>query len=271
MKKIISLTIAAALAVTAFTGCSKPASTSGKDSTGKSNTETSTPASSANLKDGQYSAEFDHVDGKGWKPFLNIEVKDGKITKADFNYKSPDGKLKTQDETYEKNMKAKNNLGPVEYVPKYNDNIIKKQSADIDVVTGATHSGDNVKVLLKALLDKAAKGDTAKAVLKMNDTYTATEKDFDDHGWKASVSVTFENDKVTKVVFDEVNKDGKKKSEDAAYNKSMKDANGISAKEAADLLVKNYVEKGSVDAVAKATGTSTKFKTLLQQALDSRK
>lgn len=271
MKKIISLTMAAALAVTAFTGCSKPASTSGTKTGGDNNKETSAPASSANLKDGKYSAEFDHVDGKGWKPFLNIEVKDGKITTADFNYKNPDGKLKTEDKDYEKNMKAKNNIGPVEYIPKYNDNIIKKQSADIDAVTGATHSGDNVKALLKALLDKAAKGDTAKAVLKMNDTYTAAEKDFDDHGWKATISVTFENDKVTKVVYDELNKDGKKKSEDTAYNKQMKDSNGISAKEAADQMMKNYVEKGTVDAVAKATGTSTKFKTLLQQALDSRK
>lgn len=265
MKKIIALTMITALSITIFAGCSKPTTSD------KSATTPTTTTNSGNLKDGNYSAIYDHIDGKGWKPFLTVEIKDGKITKANFNYKNPEGKLKSDDANYEKSMKAKNGLGPVEYVVKINDNIVKKGSSEIDTVTGATHSTDNAKALLKAILDKAAKGDTTESVLVMNDTYIATDADFDTHGYKGQVSVTFKDGKISNVVFDEITKDGKKKRDDADYNTKMKAATKVSAKEAEDTLAKNYLDSQKTDVVTGATETSSKFKTLVEKAIASRK
>lgn len=269
MKKIVTLTMIAAISVSVFAGCSKPAST---DTQKPANSDSSKPATTAGtLKDGSYSATFDHLDGKGWKPFLKIDIKDGKISKADFNYKNPDGKLKTEDENYEKSMKAKNGLGPVEYAPKIDENIVKKGAADIDTVSGATHSTDNAKLLLKAILDKAAKGDTTESILVMDDTYTAAEKDFDSHGYKAQVSVTYKDGKISNVVFDEVDKNGKKKRDDANYNSQMKAKSGVSAKDASDKLAKTYVDSQKFDTVTGATELSAEFKKLVDQAIATRK
>ncbi|MBL4935236.1 FMN-binding protein [Clostridium sp. YIM B02515] len=267
MKKVLTLTIVAAMSISVLAGCSKAAPAANNNT----NTNSNTTAAAGNLKDGKYSAAFDHIDGKGWKPFLEIEVKGGKIEKANFNYKSPDGKLKTDDANYEKSMKAKNGLGPVEYVPKINEAFVKKQAAEIDTVTGATHSVENAKALAKALLEKAAKGDTSETVIQMNDTYTATAKDFDERGWKPQVSVTYKDGKITSVVYEELNKEGKKKTEDTQYNTQMKAASKVSMKEAAETLGKKYLETGKVDTVAGATTTSKNFADLVQKAIDSRK
>jgi major membrane immunogen (membrane-anchored lipoprotein) len=104
-----------------------------------------------------------------------------------------------------------------------------------------------------------------------NGTFKAEAKDFDDRGWKAYVEVTFENDKVTKVVMDEISKDGKKKSEDTGYNDAMKAQAKVSAAEAYVKLADTYVQTGKADVVTGATGTSTAFKTLVEEAVASAK
>lgn len=256
MKKLLSFAVIAVFIVAFAAGC-------GSKTTG---------GDTAKMKDGTYKAEYSHLDGKGWKPAMTIEVKDGKIVKADFDYYKPDGSRKSKDENYNKLMKDKVKTNPAEYVVKFNESLVKNQAADkIDAVSGATHSHEFAVALAKAAMEAAAKGDTKTVVLPMNDTYTATEKDFDSHGWKASVSLTFENDKLTKVVMEEVDKDGKKKSENADYNAQMKAASKVSAKEAMEKLAATYLSSQKVDTVAGATGESTKFKALVEQAAAMRK
>lgn len=98
-------------------------------------------------------------------------------------------------------------------------------------------------------------------------TLKAEAKDYDERGWKAAVEITLEGDKVVSVNYDEYTKDGKKKSEDTGYNDAMKKASKVSAAEAYEILEKAYVETGKIDVVAGATGTSTAFKTLVEEAM----
>ena len=101
---------------------------------------------------------------------------------------------------------------------------------------------------------------------KVTADYTAEAPAFDERGWKATLTVTYEDDKIVKVVYDEVNKDGLKKSEDAAYAKMMKDVTKVSPAEAYTILTETALKDGSVATVAGATVAAKSFGTLFEQA-----
>jgi major membrane immunogen (membrane-anchored lipoprotein) len=219
--------------------------------------------------DGTYKATYDFVDSHGWKPTLTVTIKGDKITAAKFDYVNPAGKLKTKDAAYNASMRkfSKTKTYPSLYCAQLGQSLIAKQNvAKVDVVTGATSSSTNFKALATAALTNAKKGIKAPAILVMNDTYTATEAAFDSRGWKAQVSLTYKNGKLVTVVYDYLNKDNKKKSEDAAYNTSMKAKSGISSKEATEKLAANYLASGSTDVVTGATSSSKLFKDLVEKA-----
>ncbi|MDI6619431.1 MAG: FMN-binding protein [Clostridiales bacterium] len=267
MKKAMSVVLTLIMVAFIATGCGKT-KTQQSDSTSGGGTGA--------YQDGKYKASFDFIDGHGWKPFLEVEVKDKKVVKVNFDYVNPDGQLKTKDEAYNKAMKAQNGTNPAEYSPKLDASLVKAQNGEgVQAVSGATSSSNNFKALATALLAKAAKGDTSETILPMNDTYTAIEKDFDSHGWKAQVSVTYENGKITKVIYEELDKNGKKKSEDTQYNSQMKAQSGTSmveaAKKLADSFLANNNDPNKVDTVTGATETTAKFKTLVQAAMAMRK
>jgi len=98
------------------------------------------------------------------------------------------------------------------------------------------------------------------------EVYKASAKDFDKIGWKAEATVTYTDGKITKVEYDEVNKDGKKKSEDEGYAKAMKANSGLTPTIVFAKLTKTALEKDTVDVVTGATGTSASFKTLYEEA-----
>lgn len=117
----------------------------------------------APLKDGVYSLVEKNIGSTGWKTFLNVTVKDGKIVESDYNYLNKDGDLKTNDEGYQKQMKEKSGAGPQDFVPALNKSLVEKQNpAEVEVVTGATHSSQTFKVYAAQLINAAQKGDTTK-------------------------------------------------------------------------------------------------------------
>lgn len=96
-------------------------------------------------------------------------------------------------------------------------------------------------------------------------------KDFDKIGWKASLSITYVDDKIVKVEYDEVNKDAKKKSEDTGYAKLMKDTTKTTPVEVFAKLTKTALKEDKVDVVTGATTTSNGFKELYEQAKTMKK
>lgn len=226
--------------------------------------------------DGTYKATYDYIDSHGWKPFVEITIKGDKITATKFDYINPAGKLKSKDAAYNSAMKAasKTKTYPAIYTVALQKSLITTQNIDkVNAVSGATTSSTNFKTLAKVALANAKKGNKKTSILVWNDTYTATDAAFDARGWKGQVSLTYTGGKLTKVDFDYLNKDGKKKSEDVAYNDSMKKAsnNGMDVKIAIPLLTKAYLKTGKVDVVTGATGTTDNFKVLVAQAAAMRK
>lgn len=119
-------------------------------------------------KDGTYKATFDKADSHGWKAFLEVVIKGNKIVTANYDYvNAKDGSLKTKDANYNAAMKKAKGTSPEEYTKKLDAELISKQSANLDGVTGATTSSKLMKLLAAEVLKKATSGDTKESVLPL--------------------------------------------------------------------------------------------------------
>lgn len=155
-KRILGIVAASMLSFSILSGC------------GAKTTTAPAATNDSKYKDGTYKAEYDKLDSHGWKAVISIVTKDGKITETKFDYVDKDGKLKSQNDAYNKAMLAKNKTNPAKYTVELDKQLVDKQDiTKIDAITGATDSSNNFKALGKAALDKAAKGDTATAVLPL--------------------------------------------------------------------------------------------------------
>lgn len=121
---------------------------------------------SGTIKDGYYTAEMDSFS-HGWKEYLRIQVKNGTIMSAEFNAKNESGFIKAWDNSYMKNMNSVQGTYPNKYTREYVQQLVDGQTdVKVDVVTGASNSGDNFKKLVEAVLEQAKKGDSKTKVVK---------------------------------------------------------------------------------------------------------
>ena len=118
------------------------------------------------LKDGYYTAHMDGYDeGHGWQEFVTICVSNGEIVTVEYNAAAETGFIKSWDIAYMRNMNPLQGTYPNNYTRRYAAQFLEKQSSDIDIITGATSSGKNFKVLTEALLEKAKEGDSSVAIV----------------------------------------------------------------------------------------------------------
>lgn len=130
------------------------------------NTETITIDNTAALQDGTYSLAEKNIGSTGWKVIMDITVDGGKITAADYNYLNAEDLLKTDDDEYQELMVDKVGTGPQDYIPALNENLVATQdAAEVDIVTGATHSAETFKLYAAQLVNAAQKGDTEQIVV----------------------------------------------------------------------------------------------------------
>lgn len=225
-------------------------------STAESTTEESAAevVAGAPMQDGTYTLK-ELNDKNGYHVEFSITTKDGKITESNYDYKDADGNSKADDEKYETSMKEKAGIGPKEYIAKFNEELLAKQSPSaIDVVTGATHSFDAFQNYAQQLIQAAQAGNTETieidngAELK-DGTYTLTEKN-DSNGYHVDFSITVAGGKVTESNYDNKDADGNSKADDTEYEANMKDKAGIGPKE--------YIEQfntGLVEAMGEEEGS----------------
>ncbi|MBC1457071.1 extracellular electron transfer flavoprotein PplA [Listeria newyorkensis] len=213
------------------------------------------------MTDGTYKLQEKNFDDKGWKAFMTITVKDNKITESDYNYKDKDGKLKTDDADYEKNMKAKVGTGPQEYIPALNDSLVAKQSAaDVEVVTGATHSSDTFINYSNQLIQAAQRADTATIEINngadlQDGKYSLEEQNYANN-YRVVFNMEVKDGKITTSDYNYVDKDGKLKTDDADYEKNMKAKTGVGPQEYIPTLNKELVSKQNPADVAVVTGAT---------------
>lgn len=228
--------------------------------------------SSTAYQDGTYKGTYQNFDGHGWKPQLEIVVEKGKITEAVWDYVNPQGALKSEDARYAGIMESRSGTTPAKAKEALEESLIEMQSADVDDVTGATHSSENFRELAEAILANAESGKMSTVMLPMNDTYSASDE-ADDRGWTGKIAVTYTDNKITAVDYQEVNADGMAKIEDENYAKMMSDKNGMTPAEAKKQLEAQFLaaQGTDIDGVTGATGTTERFKELAEAAISSRK
>lgn len=108
-------------------------------------------------------SEFSH----GWQEYLIIQGKGGRIVSAEYNAKNESGFIKAWDNTYMKNMMSRQGTYPNKYTREYVQQLIDRQkNTDVDVVTGASNSGQNFVKLVEAVLEQAAAGDSMTVVVE---------------------------------------------------------------------------------------------------------
>lgn len=216
------------------------------------------------LQDGEYTAVTD-IDSHGWALKHTIVVKDGKIESSSVDYVNEKGDKKSEDAEYNEKMKAKSGVSGKEAMAKLDAALVEKQSADVDVVTGATSTSNKFKFSAAVLLKAAAEGKTDEInldKLPLQDGEYMLETPADERGWMHTFKLVVKDGKITESNYDMKNAEGKLKSEDADYNKMMAEKSKVSFADAVKSLNEGLVSKQSadVDVVTGATNTSNALK-----------
>ncbi|NQK93574.1 FMN-binding protein [Streptococcus suis] len=153
-----SLLVLGAAVTLVACGAKEEASTTTSSSAAETTTSESSSSASA-WKDGTYKAESG-FDERGWKFVHEITIKDGKITASTADYEDKDGNLKSENAEYNTTMKEKSGISSAEATDKLDKELLAAQSADVEVVSGATHTSENFKKSTEALLKAAEEGKT---------------------------------------------------------------------------------------------------------------
>jgi len=120
--------------------------------------------------DGAYKVSADAFDDHGWKPQVDLEIKDHKIASVQFDYVNEAGKLKTEDADYKAAMEASGTY-PAKYTEELEKQLVEKQQiGSVDAISGATTSSGNFTALVEYALDDLAEiGKTEPAAIKIGE------------------------------------------------------------------------------------------------------
>ena len=234
------------------------------------------PVELGQYADGDYESVMPDFNEYGWKEFIHLTVKDGNIDTMDYNARSKEDNAKLITEDPQLN-KEDSEASPSKYYPEIVQNY-KDCGYDLTQL-GAPESGAEAtrefKKLLTPLLSSMMSGGSSDIVASrfFDGTYKAEYADFDEYGWKETVTVKIKNGKVEVTNFDAISKEEekKRKSDDEDYAAKMKEKAGTTLVEAFDKLVKNFESADNdvtkIENVAGATVSSNDFKLLVGQIL----
>lgn len=129
-------------------------------------TETIKIDNGAPLQDGVYKLEEKNIGSTGWRFVMEMTVEDGKITDSNYNYLNENNEYKTDDEEYQEKMTEHVGIGPQDFVPQLNQNLVDTQDpAEVEVISGATHSAEVFKIYAQQLINAAEKGNEEPIVI----------------------------------------------------------------------------------------------------------
>ncbi|MRI85513.1 FMN-binding protein [Aerococcaceae bacterium WS4759] len=231
--------------------------------------EESVEESTEALVDGEYTA-VSNEDENGWSVLHVITVEDGEITVSDFNYVNAEGDLKSEDEEYNTMMEEKSGVSAADAMVQLNEALVEAQSAEVDVVSGATGTSETFVKSTKALLAAAAEGNTDEINIDelselQDGEYTLTTE-ADERGWAHQFTIVVEGGVITESKYDMVDADGNLKSEDEEYNTNMEEGSGTSFATAVEELNAALVEKQSLEGIEVVSGASSTSDSFLKYA-----
>lgn len=112
-------------------------------------------------EDGTYRLEEQNFGETGWKESLELIVEDGQIQEANWSSVDENGNEKIEDENYQESMSNVAGVGPQDYIPELEGQIIETQDAEtIEVVTGATSTSEKFQDYAQQLVAAAEEGNT---------------------------------------------------------------------------------------------------------------
>ncbi len=117
--------------------------------------------------DGNYRAEFDNFDSRGYKDFLEVTVENGAVISLHYNAVSEDGLLKNDDIEYRENMQNEQAIYPERFSQDLINQYLDTQSIDgVDIVAGATYSSECFLDLFNALEPQIQRGETDTLIVE---------------------------------------------------------------------------------------------------------
>ena len=94
-------------------------------------------------------------------------VKDGEITDATWESVNEEGVNKIEDEEYQETMTGVSGLGPQDFIPALEEDLVKKQDpSEVEIITGATGTAEKFQDYAKQLVAAAEEGNTETIVVE---------------------------------------------------------------------------------------------------------
>lgn len=163
MKKFLAtLTISSALLLTA---CGNDGDTV-EDTVDDATDEVEDVVTEDGLQDGTYRIEDANFDDTGWKEALEMVVTNGEITDATWESVNEEGVNKIEDEEYQETMTEVSGLGPQDFIPALEEDLVEKQDpSEVEIITGATGTAVKFQDYAEQLVDAAEEGNTDTIVV----------------------------------------------------------------------------------------------------------
>ncbi len=260
MRKTLAFLLACSTLLLALSGCSKEEPSS------------STPASP--YVDGVYRARFDTaVDG--YTDYVQLTIQGGAVTVDEFDGTDSNNRLKSADSALKSameeqsppNLPYKLNPGTAYQTARENLNAAGGKTDSMQFVPGAPEYGENLAVLVDAILESSAKQGLAEELTVPYYTdgkYRVSVAEFDLSGYKEYIILTISDGSPKITEFDGLDKDGKRRSDDGQIKPRVPYSQVTSA--LMDSFNAAKTPEG-IEKVAGATESSDCFAALAAQAL----
>lgn len=278
MKKFLSMvTLSTALLLTACgNDTEEPTEGATEDSTEE--------VAKDGLQDGTYRIEDMDFDETGWKEALEMVVADGKITEATWESVNEAGENKIEDEDYQETMTNVSGLGPQDFIPALEDDLVDTQDpADVEIITGATGTAVKFQDYAQQLVDAAKAGNTETIIVDnvadadsdlQDGTYRIEDAGYADMGYKESLEIVVVDGKITEANWGSEDEDGANKIDDDEYQETMTGTDGLGPQDFIPALEEDLVnvqDPAEVEIITGATGTANKFQDYAQQLVEAAK
>ncbi len=269
-KKILVLMLALVLIASVLTACGTekvPNENTGVNDESKGDSQTVVSGDS-DLVDGEYLIKGEVTD-KGNFTMVTLSVKDGQAEELNFSQFLIDSGERKSHENYPYGE-------AVDVVADLNSQFNEKKdlnAIDYDAVSGATHTKDDFKEMVGAILAKATKGETYEPVYT-DGVYEAVAEEAE-HGWLAQVKIVVVDGQIVGLDYAEVAveaADGvevgdRKTTENYPYAPPVEVATAMQRV----IIDNNGTENLDVDGISGATSTRDGMIELVNQALSSAK
>ena len=207
------------------------------------------------LQDGDYSVKGE-ANELGWHLAHSIKVEEGKVVESDFDYLNEKGDRLSEDEEYNLQMEQATEVTLKDAIDELNEAFLADPTAKIKVVAGANETSKHFKKSAETLLDLARQGDTKETMIEFDQEMPALkdgdyilEGEANEEGWAVEHTIQVKDGQIIESVFDYVNEEGEKLSEDKEANEAFEKDHKQTLKDVFETLDEALVNEEDLDAI----------------------